>query len=226
MPTYYRPMKTAEDWQALVADPDKHWREGYSARTLAYCWHEAMGVPAEIDRALRAFEPFRGIELLLGLPEHQVPLPGGVRPSQSDIWCLARQGDSLVSMTIEGKVDETLRPTVGEWLAEGSPGKDTPGCPPPRGHPRPCRLDLTGGFRATNSRQWVSLMGRYGASVLVESCRSFRSWLVGQVAKSSSGSLLITPVTRRLGPRRQSVGAVARSVFRRLFESDIIFRLP
>lgn len=124
MPTYYRPMNTADDWAQMLADPVKHWRRGFSARALAYCWHEAKGFPPEVDKVLQAFEPLRGIELLLGLPEHQVPLPGGARPSQSDIWCLARHGESLVSMTIEGKVEETLGPTLGEWLADGSPGKD------------------------------------------------------------------------------------------------------
>ena len=32
-----------DDWQALLADPVKHWRPGYSARTLAYCWEAAGG---------------------------------------------------------------------------------------------------------------------------------------------------------------------------------------
>jgi hypothetical protein len=27
-----------QDWQALLADPVRHWRSGYSARTLAYSW--------------------------------------------------------------------------------------------------------------------------------------------------------------------------------------------
>lgn len=125
MAKIYIPATTAEQWSHLLAEPTKHWRKGFSARTLAYCWQDASGFPSEVDAVLQAYEPLRGIELLLGLPEHQVPLPGGSRPSQSDIWCLARNGSGLVSMAIEGKVEEPFGPTVGEWLAQGSVGKST-----------------------------------------------------------------------------------------------------
>ena len=37
---------------------------------------------------------------------------------------LARAGPDLVSIAVEGKVEELFGPTVGEWLAEGSKGKD------------------------------------------------------------------------------------------------------
>jgi hypothetical protein len=32
-----------DDWKALLADPEKQWRVGYSARTLATCWEAAEG---------------------------------------------------------------------------------------------------------------------------------------------------------------------------------------
>jgi len=38
-----------EDWQALLADPTKHWKTGCSARTLAYCWEEAAAVLSSED---------------------------------------------------------------------------------------------------------------------------------------------------------------------------------
>ena len=41
-----------DDWKALLADPVKHWRPGYSARTLAYCWEAADGFPPEVAQAL------------------------------------------------------------------------------------------------------------------------------------------------------------------------------
>jgi len=40
----YIPTTKPEDWQSLLADPEKHWRKGYSAKALAYCWQEADGV--------------------------------------------------------------------------------------------------------------------------------------------------------------------------------------
>ena len=34
----YIPSTKPEDWQSLLAHPEKHWRKGYSAKALAYCW--------------------------------------------------------------------------------------------------------------------------------------------------------------------------------------------
>ena len=66
---------------------------------------------------------FPKIDLLLALPEHQVHLPGGARPSQNDIWALGRSQDQLVSIAVEGKVSEPFGPTIREWQAESSAGK-------------------------------------------------------------------------------------------------------
>lgn len=121
----YIPVKSADDWAQLLADPVKHWRTGYSARTLAHSWQNADGFPAEIQAAFSANEHLAGIQLLLAFPEHQVPLVGGSRPSQNDIWALARVSTGLVSIAVEGKVAEPFGPTLSEWLAEGSKGKAT-----------------------------------------------------------------------------------------------------
>ena len=123
MPHIYIPAATADQWAALLAEPTKHWRTGFSARTLAYSWQEAQGVPAEVRNALATSEALRGSELLLAIPEHQVSLPGGGRPSQNDVWALARANGQLVSVAIEGKVAEPFGPTLGEWLEQPSAGK-------------------------------------------------------------------------------------------------------
>ena len=65
------------------------------------------------------------IELLIAIPEHKVPLAGGARPSQNDIWALARAGSGLASIAVEGKVSEPFGPTLSEWLSKGSKGKAT-----------------------------------------------------------------------------------------------------
>ena len=39
----YIPAKSPGDWARLLADPVKHWRTGYSARTLACSWQNADG---------------------------------------------------------------------------------------------------------------------------------------------------------------------------------------
>lgn len=121
MSKIYIPTSSAEQWAQFLAEPVKHWRQGYSARTLAYSWQEAGGFPSEVDSVLTS--AFPSAELLLALPEHKVPLPGSSRPSQNDIWILARSEGQLVSIAVEGKVSEPFGPTVQEWQAESSPGK-------------------------------------------------------------------------------------------------------
>lgn len=125
MSSIYIPAKKADDWAQLLADPVRHWRIGYSARTLAYSWQSTDGFPDEIKAAFSVNEFLSDIQLLIAIPEHKVPLMGGARPSQNDIWALARAGSGLVSIAVEGKVSEPFGPTLSEWLSEGSKGKAT-----------------------------------------------------------------------------------------------------
>jgi hypothetical protein len=91
----------------------------------AKAWHRADGFPPDVADMFRKSDVFSDIEPLLVLPEHQVPLPGGSRPSQSDVWVLARTGKDLVSISVEGKVSEAFGPTVAEWRKDESDGKST-----------------------------------------------------------------------------------------------------
>jgi hypothetical protein len=115
-----------KDWQALLADPVKHWRTGYSARTLAYCWEAAEGFPPEVDEALtRTGEVLlQAVTPILAVPEFKVPLPGGKHPSQNDLFVLARGATGPVSIMVEGKVSESFGPTIGEWRGDASQGKE------------------------------------------------------------------------------------------------------
>lgn len=61
--------------------------------------------------------------LLLAIPEHKVPLPGGSRPSQTDLFAILRREDRTISCAIEGKVAEAFGPTLGDWLKDHSSGK-------------------------------------------------------------------------------------------------------
>lgn len=117
MTKIYLPSRGPADWQALLADPVKHWRIGYSARTLANSWEAAGGLPREVGAMFG-----EGAELLLALPEHKVPLPRG-RESQSDIFCLVRAKDETAAVTIEGKVNESFDVLTSEWLVDASEGK-------------------------------------------------------------------------------------------------------
>ena len=119
------PTTSAEDWKRLLAEPEKHWRTGFSAKALAYCWEDADGFPPEIARlfAESEFPSFQGIEPLLAFPEYQVSLPGGARPSQNDVFVLAKAREQLIAITVEGKVSESFGPTLEEWGPSESPGK-------------------------------------------------------------------------------------------------------
>ena len=94
------PANKPEDWKPLLAEPDKHWKTGYSAKALAYSWQEANG-----------------------FPEYKVSLPGGSRPSQNDIFILAKGDNQLVSIMVEGKVSEPFGDTIAEWRKDNSEGK-------------------------------------------------------------------------------------------------------
>ena len=61
-------------------------------------------------------------EDLAVLPEYQIALDGGIRPSQTDVFVLGRRAAGLVTIAVEGKVDEPFGPTISERRAEGSPG--------------------------------------------------------------------------------------------------------
>lgn len=117
--------QSAEDWKRLLAKPELHWREGFSAMTLAQSWETAHpSVPPEVEVALSSCGDPRlaDLHLILAIPEYQVELPGGARPSQTDVLALMRGAVGLVTVAVEGKVDEPFGPTVGEKRLEQSVG--------------------------------------------------------------------------------------------------------
>lgn len=123
---FYRLIENPEDWQLLLAEPDKHWRTGYSAKALAHCWQESRGFPPEVRRVFRrsGIDVFQDIEMLVAFPEYKVPLPGGRRASQNDIFILAKGAGQLVSITVEGKVSEPFGDTIAGWKAQAGRGKE------------------------------------------------------------------------------------------------------
>jgi len=121
----YIPATKPEDWQHLLAEPEKQWRDGYSAKSLAVAWHRNGGFPQEVRRAFdnSGYEIFKNAELLVAIPEHKVPLPGGGNPSQNDLFVLAKGNGEIISMTVEGKVSEPFGQLVSEWFQNPSEGK-------------------------------------------------------------------------------------------------------
>ncbi len=121
MKRIYVPTRCVHDWQRLLAEPEKQWETGFSARSLAYAWEEADGFPTTVQTVLH--RSFPGIEPLLILPEHQVSLPGGKAASQNDVWVLAKSGRELISIAVEGKASEPFGPTIREWNPDSSAGR-------------------------------------------------------------------------------------------------------
>lgn len=118
----YIPANTPEDWQTFLAKPDSQWKMGYSARTLAMAWHAQNGFPQEIESIFKQaeFVPFQDIKPLLILPEYKVPLVGQGKDSQNDLFVLAKADDGkLVSITVEGKVEESFGSTIKKWMQTG-----------------------------------------------------------------------------------------------------------
>ena len=125
MGKFFIPANIAEDWKSLLAEPDKQWRDDYSAKLLAYCWQEANDFPQSVKKVFidSGTRLFKDIKLLLAFPEYKVSLPGGRRASQNDIFVLARGNNQLVSIMVEGKKSEPFDKTVAEWKSEYGKGK-------------------------------------------------------------------------------------------------------
>jgi len=117
------PTTGPEDWRRFLADPIKQWKAGYSAKELAYSWETAEGFPEEVQALLNTQPAFDSLKILFAVPEYQVPLPGGSRPSQNDLFVLAGNDEELVVIMVEGKASESFGPTLGDWRNNDSEGK-------------------------------------------------------------------------------------------------------
>jgi len=119
----YIPATNPEDWRQLLADHKKQWKKECSARTLANCWQEADGIPAEVKSVLSQEPIFKNIESIFVFPEYKVSLKGGEAASQNDVWVLAEANSELVSIAVEGKVSEPFGDIIEKWYSKPSDGK-------------------------------------------------------------------------------------------------------
>jgi len=85
----------------------------------AQSWQAANGtLPREVA-CLFDPEP----ELLFAIPEHKVPLPGGTRESQCDVFALIRSGPRTIAAAIEAKVNEPFGETIETWYQSPTNGR-------------------------------------------------------------------------------------------------------
>jgi hypothetical protein len=122
------PTRTGSDWHRLLAKPELHWRSGRSAMTAAACWDVAADrLPRDISRVLSSSEvpELKDLRLLLAVPEWEVPLPGGARPSFTDVLAVATNPSGLCTIAVEAKAGEDFGPTISARMAEASAGRES-----------------------------------------------------------------------------------------------------
>lgn len=126
MKRIFVPTVSGSDWQRLLGKPELHWKSGRSAMSTAACWEaNEPQLPREISAVLEASgdEAIGSLEMLVAIPEWEVDLPGGDRPSQTDVLAITRNECGLVILGVEAKVDEPFGPTLGERKANATAGQ-------------------------------------------------------------------------------------------------------
>ena len=124
VPAFFQ-LDCVNDWKELLADPELHWKDGRSAKSLALSWTQAQGFPDEVKFVLAQCEQpeLRDLTPAFLFPEYKVDMPHGKRASQTDLYVLAfTPTRQPVVIMVEGKVNETFGPLVSEWLAEKKTG--------------------------------------------------------------------------------------------------------
>jgi hypothetical protein len=118
------PTKNAESWKQFLAKPEKHWKDGYSAKSAAKSWEKNADVPKEILKALNKSDSFAKAELILAIPEFKVPLPGSnTADSQNDILAILSTENNLIVATVEAKCLEPFDDLIEDWIKDSSDGK-------------------------------------------------------------------------------------------------------
>ncbi len=126
MKRIFVPTTGGADWQRLLAKPEIHWVKSFSAMTTAASWEAAGGqLPAEITTLLSSSRDpaLLDLQLLAAIPEWQTRLPGGERPSCTDVLAIARNDLGLCVIAVEAKVLEDFGPPVAEKRQSESEGQ-------------------------------------------------------------------------------------------------------
>lgn len=109
----YIETKGPDSWKEFLTEPDKQWKIGYSAKTLAYSWESANGFPKTIQKVFNKSK--LDLEMILGIPEYKVFLETKKAPSQNDLFVLAKDDFGLATIMIEGKVSESFDKEIKDW---------------------------------------------------------------------------------------------------------------
>lgn len=120
MQTYFMPCTDEENWRTLLADPEKHWKAGYSSFELAHAWMKMKQFPDMIQESFRKSNDsiLINASILFAFPEYKVELDNGRAPSQNDLYVLAKSNDELMTIMVEGKVNESFGQLIGKWKVQ------------------------------------------------------------------------------------------------------------
>ncbi len=105
----------------MLARPG-HWKKGRSACEVAKSWFAAGDVPPAVRAVLATDSACGDVRLVEAFFEKRTELDSLGRPSQTDVLALLSTRSGYSVLGVEGKVDETFGPTIGEW-DDGSSGK-------------------------------------------------------------------------------------------------------
>ena len=125
MKVIYVPTDGIDSWRGLLADHNKQWKDNFSAKELAKAWEGANGFPTEVKRIFTksGIDLFQDIDILYAFPEFKVPITGGNKASQNDLYVLAKGAKGTVVIMVEGKVREDFGPLVKEKVDKGQATK-------------------------------------------------------------------------------------------------------
>ena len=105
-----------------LAAQEYHWREGYSAYELSYCWIEADSIPLSVQAVLSRSQFLIDANLVEGFFEYQVNLNTPGHASQTDLMAIIEAQGRVALLAVEGKVNEGFGSSVRKW--NSTPGRD------------------------------------------------------------------------------------------------------
>jgi hypothetical protein len=109
MNNIYVPSRGIKDWKKLLANSNKQWKTGFSAKELAIRWETANGFPDEFQCVLQK------TAFLLAIPEYKVFLDTNKAPSQSDLFVFAKDDSGLITIVVEGKKEDSFAKLITNW---------------------------------------------------------------------------------------------------------------
>lgn len=119
---YAHEISKPADVKPHLAQPDRHWKKGYSAYELAHSWVHAGDIPVGVRTVLDTCPDYAGAHLVEGLFERDVDLRTPGRRSQTDLLAFVKLTHGNAVIAVEGKVEESFGQYVSAWN-DHSPGK-------------------------------------------------------------------------------------------------------